>query len=98
MLARPELRNAFNMLLIGLAFFDTCYIITSLCESVRKAFKAATVLHLLLFPHLLFPGQVIAMTGSVFTIVAIAFERSVEEKEHIILVVPRVEWVIRRYI
>lgn len=74
-LSRHELRNSFNLLLIGLAFFDTCYILGSLLETFRKSFKVATQTHLLLFPYLLYPGQMIAMTGSVFMIVAIAFER-----------------------
>jgi len=30
------------MLLIGLAFFDTCYIVGSLLETVRKSFRAAS--------------------------------------------------------
>ncbi|TRY76222.1 hypothetical protein TCAL_14732 [Tigriopus californicus] len=76
-LSRHELRNSFNLLLIGLAFFDTCYIVGSLLETVRKSFRVATQTHLLLFPYLLYPGQMIAMTGSVFMIVAIAFERYV---------------------
>ena len=74
-LARQELRNSFNLLLIALAFFDTCYITGSLLETLRKGFDLATQTHLLLFPYLLYPGQMIAMTGSVFMIVAIAFER-----------------------
>jgi hypothetical protein len=35
----------------------------------------ATDLHIMLFPYLLYPGQQIALTGSIFMIVAIAFER-----------------------
>ena len=35
----------------------------------------STDLHIMLFPYLLYPGQMMAMTGSIFMIVAIAFER-----------------------
>lgn len=74
-LSSNNMRNAFNMLLIALAFFDTCYIVGSFLETIRKSFHMATNVHLLLFPYLLYPGQWIALTGSVFMIVAIAFER-----------------------
>ncbi len=74
-LSRHELRNPFNLLLIGLAFFDTVYIVCSLLYSVHRCFYAASQLQLLLTPLLLFPGLNIAMTGSVLMIVAIAFER-----------------------
>lgn len=37
----------------------------------------ATDLHIILFPYLLYPGQNLAMTGAIFMIVAIAFERYV---------------------
>lgn len=60
---------------MGLALFDGCYLLFSLLESVRKSFRAASQVQLLLYPHLLYPGVMIAMTGSVFMIVAIAFER-----------------------
>jgi hypothetical protein len=39
------------------------------------SFGLATNVHLMLFPYVLYPGQNIAMTVSVFLIVAIAFER-----------------------
>jgi hypothetical protein len=74
-LAQRELRSAFNMLLIALALFDTCYIGSALLETVRKGFHAATAIHIWLFPLVLYPGQMIALTGSVFMVVAIAFER-----------------------
>lgn len=74
-LTRPELKNPFNLLLVGLAFFDSCYLMGSILETIRKSFKAATRIHLILYPYLLYPMQTIALTGSVFLLVAIAFER-----------------------
>ena len=41
----------------------------------RTSFNMATDVHVILFPYLLYPGQNIAMTVSIFLIVAIAFER-----------------------
>ena len=37
----------------------------------------ATNAHIILFPYFLYPGQSLAMTGSIFIIVAIALERYV---------------------
>ena len=71
------MRNAFNLLLIALAFFDSCYLFGSILEALRKHFDLTTKLHLLLFPYLLYPGQMIVMTASVFMTVAIAMERYV---------------------
>jgi len=74
-LASKEMRNAFNLLLIALAFFDSCYLFGSILESFRKSFHMVTRIHTLLFPYLLYPGQMIMMTASVFMTVAIAMER-----------------------
>ena len=74
-LTRPEMRNAFNLLLVGLACYDTAFIASCFLETLRKVFNAATQVHLLLYPYLLFPVQTIALTGSTFLLVAIAFER-----------------------
>ena len=41
-LPRPKMRNSFNMLLIALALFDTCYNAASLMETARKCFGAAS--------------------------------------------------------
>ena len=76
-LASKEMRNAFNLLLIALAFFDSCYLFGSILESFRKSFNLVTRVHTFLFPYLLFPGQMIVMTASVFMTVAIAMERYV---------------------
>ncbi|TRY67647.1 hypothetical protein TCAL_15804, partial [Tigriopus californicus] len=75
LLTRKDLRNSFNLLLVALAFFDSCYIIGAVLETLRTSFDLASDIHLMLFPYLLYPGQNIAMTVSIFLIVAIAFER-----------------------
>ena len=74
-LSQKEMRNAFNLLLIALSFFDCCYLFGSILESFRKCFDLATRVHILLFPYLLYPGQMIMMTASVFMTVAISMER-----------------------
>ena len=71
------MRNSFNLLLIALSFFDSCYLLGAILESFRKSFDLATDVHMLLFPYLLFPGMIISMTASVFMTVAIAMERYV---------------------
>ncbi len=75
-LCTREMRNPFNLLLVALACFDTCYLTGSILESVRKCFTT-TDLHTLLFPYLLYPGQMIAMTASDIMTVSIAAERYV---------------------
>lgn len=60
-LCTREMRNPFNLLLVALACFDSCYLTGSILESIRKCFTAlSTSTHTLLFPWLLYPGQVIA--------------------------------------
>ena len=43
----------------------------------RKDFHMASQLHIILFPHLLYPFNQVAVTGSIFMTVAIAWERYV---------------------
>lgn len=76
-LASKDMRNSFNLLLIALGCFDCFYLFGSILESFRKSFHLATSLHTLLFPYVLFPGQMISMTASVLMTVAIAMERYV---------------------
>ena len=76
-LASKEMKNSFNHMLIALAIFDSGYLTGSILESFRKSFHLATSLHISLFPHLLFPGQTIMMSASIFMTVAIAIERYV---------------------
>ena len=76
-LGSKEMKNSFNHMLIALAIFDSGYLIGSILESFRKSFQLVTSLHISLFPYLLFPGQTIMMSASIFMTVAIAIERYV---------------------
>ena len=66
---------SFNFMLIVLAFFDTFYLFGSILESFRKSFNLKTDIHIILFPYLLYPGQMVVMMCSVYMTVAIAIER-----------------------
>ena len=72
------MRNSLNLLLIALACFDNVYLFGGFMEMLRKDFGLATRVHIVLFPHLLYPLHTIAMTGSILLTVAIALERSVQ--------------------
>jgi len=74
-LTRKEMLSSFNLLLVALSVFDSCYLVGAFMESVRLSFDMATDIHKQLFPYLLYPGQMFALTGSIFMIVAITFER-----------------------
>lgn len=74
-LSRKEMRNAFNLLLVTMACFDSTYLFGSILESFRKQFNLASNLHIILFPCLLYPFNQIAITASIFMTVAIALER-----------------------
>ena len=41
-LTRREMRNAFNLLLVSMACFDSTYLFGSILESFRKQFNMAT--------------------------------------------------------
>lgn len=69
------MRNSFNFLLIALICMDSCYLVASILESFRRGFQLTTVAHIFLFPYFLYPLLSIAVTGSIFMTVAIAFER-----------------------
>ena len=47
----------------------------SILESFRKQFALGSDVHIILFPHLLYPFTQIAITASIFMTVAIALER-----------------------
>lgn len=74
-LSRREMRNAFNLLLVTLACFDSTYLFGSILESFRKQFLLVSNVHIILFPYLLYPFNQMAITGSIFMTVAIALER-----------------------
>ncbi|XP_040563468.1 FMRFamide receptor [Lepeophtheirus salmonis] len=74
-LSHPDLRNSFNLLLIGLSIFDSIYVFVSFLEALRKSFGIVSNVHLQLYPHFIYPSQMISLTGSVFLIISISFER-----------------------
>ena len=74
-ISRKEMRNSFNLLLVSLAIFDSTYLFGSILESFRKNFDMASDWHIVLFPHLLYPFNQVAISGSIFMTVAIAWER-----------------------
>ena len=71
-LSRRSMRNSFNFLLIALAVYDSCYI---LLDIFQKRKELHTSVSIILFPYLLYPLEMIAMTGSILLTVAIALER-----------------------
>ena len=54
-LTRKEMRNAFNLLLVTMACFDSTYLFGSILESFRKEFQLGSDVHIVLFPYLLYP-------------------------------------------
>ena len=76
-LVRPAMRNSFNLLLVTLALIDSTYLFLQILEAFRIPFSLRSDVHILFFPHLLYPLLNIALTASVFMTVAIAVERYV---------------------
>ena len=76
-ITRKDMRNSFNLLLVSLACFDSTYLLGSILDSIRKPniFGLASETHIILFPYLLYPVNQIAISGSIFMTVAIAWER-----------------------
>ena len=72
---REDMRNSFNFLLIALISMDSCFLFLCLLEGVRKERSYVTNIHVLLFPHLLYPLISIVFTASIYMTVAIAIER-----------------------
>ena len=71
---RKDMRNSFNLLLVSLACLDSTYLFGSILESVKNRGYASHV-HILLFPTWLYPMNQMALSGSIFMTVAIAWER-----------------------
>ena len=94
-LTRKAMRSAFNLLLVTLAAFDMWYLLGSILESIRKSFSMATDLHMVMFPYFLHPMHKIAMTGSIFMTVAIAFERY--SAVHFPVDYSQVKWMINSF-
>ena len=80
--ARKEMINTFNILLVALTCFDSVFLFATILENFRdhNIFNMATDMHLLLFPHLLYPLWSFTFTASIFMTVAIALERYVVER------------------
>lgn len=72
---REDMRNSFNLLLIALICMDSCFLITSFLDCFRRGFRIMTQVQVMMFPYFIFPFMNIAVTGSIFMTVAIAFER-----------------------
>ena len=68
------MRNSFNFLLIALICMDSSFLFCSILDVFRKM-NMASVLHLLMFPHFLWPLSSIVFNASIFMTVAIATER-----------------------
>ena len=66
-----HLRNTFNKLLVALAFFDTFTLIMFLAVTI---FKTSRMFHIM-FPYFIWPFGNIAVRGSIFMTVVIAYER-----------------------
>ena len=54
---RRAMRNAFNLLLVTLAAFDSWYLFGAVLESCRKSFDLASDAHIIMFPHFLYPAH-----------------------------------------
>lgn len=65
-LGRKEMRNAFNLLLVTMACFDSTYLFGSILESFRKQFNLASKLHIILFPYLLYPFNQVTLPFNLF--------------------------------
>ena len=71
-LSGKSMRNSFNLLLMALAVYDSAYVALDI---IQKRSELHTNVYIILFPYLLYPLEMIAMTGSILLTVAIAIER-----------------------
>ena len=68
--------HSFNILIVILAAYDTWYIFGAVLETIRKFFvDFRSDVHLILFPHFLYPLHQTSITGSIFMTITLAFER-----------------------
>jgi len=84
---RKSFRSNFNNLLIALASFDLLFLVISFTEAIRNNFGdpdprgssrvggLISMVHVLLFPHFIYPLANILLTCSVFMTVSISIER-----------------------
>ena len=78
-LSQSRMKNSFNQLLIVLAAFDSTFIILILVKAIFMVFKwsdpNAKTLFLYLFPYLIYPLRSISYNASIFTTIALSYER-----------------------
>ena len=76
-LRHPSMHNVFNYLLIGLFFFDSTYVVsTMLNQSFMKQFNLVPRFYYLIYPHLMHPLKHISFTASIFMTTLLAYERN----------------------
>ena len=73
------MKNSFNQLLVFLAAFDSTFIILMLVGAIFRVFKwsdpTAKTLFLYLFPYLINPLRSVSCNASIFTTIALSYER-----------------------
>jgi len=75
-LARREMRNCFNNILIALNICDSLHLIFAIMDAVRNSFGELYPAHLLhIFPYIHYPFYRISLCASIFLIISVAIER-----------------------
>jgi len=75
-LSKPDMYNSFNNLLITLSTMDSVFIVLAIFDySVSRAFKWSTKLFVYAFPYIIYPLNQVSFCASIFTTVAMAYER-----------------------
>ncbi|TRY73705.1 hypothetical protein TCAL_00917, partial [Tigriopus californicus] len=75
-LSKPNMYNSFNQLLITLSAMDSIFIILAIVDySFVRAFKWSFKAFVYLFPYVIYPLNNISFCASIFTTVAMAYER-----------------------
>jgi len=75
-LARREMRNCFNNILIALNVCDSLHLIFAIMDAVRNSFGELYPSHLLhIFPYIHYPFYRISLCASIFLIISVAIER-----------------------
>jgi len=75
-LARKEMRNCFNNILIALNICDSLHLVFAIMDAVRNSFGELYPAHLLhVFPYIHYPFYRISLCASIFLIISVAIER-----------------------
>jgi len=75
-LARREMRNCFNNILIALNICDSVHLIFAIMDAFRNSFGELYPSHLLhIFPYIHYPFYRISLCASIFLIISVAIER-----------------------